>query len=119
MLSRILNIQNKDCKNFTNECFRRDLLLELLPFQNVQPNEFGKFKFIVSKPLNSHAKLKEKHIRCNQAVFMNKELHKAIMTRTCLFNAIGHQASFRRLYEVRPSYRRLLNVERTSDAHWE
>ena len=52
-------IQYRDYKNFTNEHFRRDLLREL-SFQNVQPNEFDKFKFIASKLLNSHASLKEK-----------------------------------------------------------
>ena len=80
-------IQYRDYKNFTNEHFRRDLLREL-SFQNVQPNEFDKFKFIASKLLNSHAPLKEKYIRCNQAVFMNKQLRKAIMTRTRLLNKL-------------------------------
>ena len=79
-------IQYRDYKNFTNEHFGRDLLREL-SFQNFQPNEFDKFKFIASKLLNSHAQLKEKHIRCNQAVFMNKQL-KAIMTRTRLFSKL-------------------------------
>ena len=64
-------IQYRDYKNLTNELFRRDLLREL-SFQNVQPNEFDKHKFIASKLLNSHAPLREKYIRCNQAVFMNK-----------------------------------------------
>ena len=64
-------MQYRDYKNFTNEHFRRDLLQEL-SFQNIQPNEFDKFKFIASKLLNSHAPLKEKYIRCNQ-------LRKAIM----------------------------------------
>ena len=50
-------IQYRDYKNFTNEHFRRDILREL-SFQNVQPNEFDKFKFIASKPLNSHAPTK-------------------------------------------------------------
>ena len=77
-------MQQRDYKNFTNEHFSRDLILEL-PFQNVQLNELDKFKFIASKFLNSHAPLKEKYIRCNQAAFMNKELRKAIMTRTHLF----------------------------------
>ena len=69
--NRIPNSYNT--KIFTNENFRRDLLREL-SFQNVQPNEFDKFKFIASKLLNSHAPLKKKYIRCNQAVFMNKQL---------------------------------------------
>ena len=57
-------------------------------FQNVWPNEFDKFKFIASKLLNSHAPLKKKYIRCNQAVFMNKQLRKAIMTQTRLLNKL-------------------------------
>ena len=51
-------------------------------FQNFQPNDFDKFKFIASKLFNSYAPLKEKYIRRNQAFFMNKELREAIMTRT-------------------------------------
>ena len=57
-------------------------------FQNFQPNDFDKFKFIASKLLNAHAPPKEKYIRCNQAVFMNKELREAIMTRTRLLNKL-------------------------------
>ena len=60
-------IQYRDYMNFTNEHFRRDLLQEL-SFQNIEPNEFDEFKFIDSKQLNPHAPLKEKYIRCNQAV---------------------------------------------------
>ena len=37
--------QYRDYENFTNELFKRVLLREL-SFQNVQPNEFDKFKFI-------------------------------------------------------------------------
>ena len=73
--------------NFTNEYFRRDYLREL-SFQNVNPNELDKFNFIASKPLNSHAPLIEKYVRCDQAAFMNKELHKAIMTRSRLLNKL-------------------------------
>ena len=80
-------IQYRDYKKFTNEHFRTDRLREL-SFENVQPNEFDKFEFIASKLLNSHAPLKEKHIRCNQAAFMNKEVCKIIMTRMGLFNKL-------------------------------
>ena len=78
-------IQYRDYKNFTKEQFGSDLLREL-SFQNVQPNEFDQFKFFSSKLLNSHAPLNEKYIRCNQAVFVNKQLRKTIMTRTRLLN---------------------------------
>ena len=80
-------IQYRDYKNFDNKRFWRDLLREL-SFQDVQPNEFENFKFIASKLLNFHVSLKEKYIRCNQAVFMNKQLCKAIMTRTRLLNKL-------------------------------
>ena len=80
-------IQYRDYKNFTNEHFRRDFLPQLR-FQNVQPNELDKFIFFVSKLLYSHAPLKEKYIRCNQAAFMNKKLGKAIMTRARLLNKL-------------------------------
>ena len=36
--------------------------------------------------LDKMAPLKQKHIRDNQSPFMNKDLHKAIMTRTRLRN---------------------------------
>ena len=80
-------MQYRDYKNFTNKHFRRDLLREL-SFQNVQPNEFDEFRFITSRLLNSHATLKEKYIRYNQAVLMNKQLRKVIMTRTRLLNKL-------------------------------
>ena len=80
-------IQYRDYKNFTSELFRRDPLRELY-FQNIEPNEFDKLKFIASKLLNFYAPLKEKYIRCNQVLFKNKELRKAIMTRTHLLNKL-------------------------------
>ena len=59
----------------------------------VHPGEFEKFKYISSKILNTHAPIKEKRVRRNQSPFMNKQLRKAIMTRTmelyaqtCLLN---------------------------------
>ena len=43
-------------------------------------------KYIAVKVINNHAPLKEKHVRCNQSLFMNKQCRKAIMTRTRLLN---------------------------------
>ena len=40
--------------NIHKKKFRRDLLREL-SFENIQPNELDKLKFIASKLLNSHA----------------------------------------------------------------
>ena len=61
-------------------------LLEELSFSNLQKGDFDKFKFIVSNLLESHAPLKEKDIRCNQAPFMNKGVRKVIMVWTQLLN---------------------------------
>ena len=82
-------IQYRDFNHCNNASFRTDLLQEL-SIQNGHPGEFEKFKYISSKVLNTHAPIKEKkHVRCNQSPFMNKQLRKAIMTRTCLLNNIG------------------------------
>ena len=83
-------IPNRILKSYNTEITRTILtsLLRELSFQNVQPNEFDEFKFIASKLLNSHAPQKEKYIRCNQAVFMNKKLRKVIIKRTWLLNKL-------------------------------
>ena len=121
-------IEYRDYKNFTNEHFRRHLLWEL-SFQNIQSNEFHKFKFIASKLLNSHTPLKEKYIRCDQTVFMNKELRKAIMTRTRLFNKLRtfncpeNQLVYKRqrnycvelLKESKKDFYNSLNVKKVAD----
>ena len=45
---------------------------------------FDNFIALVTKNLDKHAPLKHKMIRGNQSRFMNKELAKAIMTRSRL-----------------------------------
>ena len=64
-------------------------LLKELSFSNLQEGDFDKFEFILSNLLESHATLKEKYIRRNQAPFMNKSFRKAIMVRTQLLNKFG------------------------------
>ena len=78
-------IQYRDFSHFYNVSFRAGLLQEFL-LENVQPGEFEKIKYISLKLFNIHAPVKEKHVRCNQYPFMNKELRKASMTRTRLLN---------------------------------
>ena len=78
-------IQYRDFNHFDNASFGTDLLQEL-SIQIVHPGEFEKFKYIPSKVLNTHVPIKEKHFRCNQSPFMNKQLRKVIMTRTRLLN---------------------------------
>ena len=78
-------IQYRDFNHFDNASFKTDLLQEL-SIQNVRPGEFEKFKYISSKILNTHTPIKEKHVRCNQSPFTNKQFRKAITTQTRLLN---------------------------------
>ena len=73
-------IQYRDFNHFDNASFRTDLFQEL-SIQTVHPGELEKFKYVSSKVLNTLASIKEKHVRCNQSPFMNKQLRKAIITR--------------------------------------
>ena len=43
-----------------------------------------KFKYVSWKVLNIHALIKEKRVRCNESLFINEEVRKAIVTRTRL-----------------------------------
>ena len=80
-------------KNFNKTTFRMDLLKEL-SLSNLQNGDFDRFKFIVNNLLESHAPMKEKYIRRNQAPFMNKSVRKAIMVRTKLLNKFRKENSF-------------------------
>ena len=76
-------IRYRDFKHFENASFRSDLLRELSS-GDLQSNDYDKFKFLVSNVLDRHAPMKERHVRCNQSPFINKNIRKAIMTRTRL-----------------------------------
>ena len=64
---------------------RNDLLNELLS-KNVQTKDLDSFKATVQYIFDRHTPLKEKHVRCNQAAFLNKNLRRATMTRSRLLN---------------------------------
>ena len=63
-------IKYRDYKNFNNITFMMDLLKEL-SLSNLQKGDFDKFKFTVNNLLESHAPMKEKYIKRNQAPLMN------------------------------------------------
>ena len=69
-------------------------LLKELSVSNLENGDFDRFKFIVNNLLESHAPMKEKYIRRNQAPFMNKSVRKAIMVRTKLLNKFRKENSF-------------------------
>ena len=84
--------QTLKLQKFDKNLFRNDLLSELL-WKNVQTKHLDSFKATAQNVFDRHAPLKEKHVRCNQAAFVNKNLRKAIMTRSRWFNKFRHEGT--------------------------
>ena len=72
------------CKRFDNKKFRESLTTCFSTGKNISCDAFEN---LVLQTLGKKAPLKQKHIRGNQPLFMNKDIHKAIMTRTRLRNS--------------------------------
>ena len=64
-------IKYRNYKKFDNNLSRDDLLNELLS-KNLQPKHIDSFKAIAQYIFDRHVPLKEKHVECNQATFINK-----------------------------------------------
>ena len=77
--SKIINY--RDYKNFDNEKFRSDIFK--INLNTTDPEGFMKTVFHI---FNKHAPIKRKYIRANEAPFMTRDLHKAIMKRSKLRN---------------------------------
>ena len=73
----------RDYKRFANEKFREILITYLSTGKNIS---YDAFENLVLQALDKMAPIKQKHIRGNQSSFMNKDIHKPIMTRTRLRN---------------------------------
>ena len=78
-------IRYRDYKNFNNNLYKDELVKEL-SLNNIQPDDLNQFITISKHVLQMQAPIKEKHVRYNQAMFMNKPLQKAIMNRSRLLN---------------------------------
>ena len=78
-------IKYRNYKEFDNNRFGNDLLNELLS-KNIHTKHLNSFKATAQYIFDGQAPLKEKHLRCNQATFVNKNLRKTIMTRSRLLN---------------------------------
>ena len=80
-------INHRSYKNFSNKKYR-ETLINNLSKENFNDNDdsFQRFYPISLDALNKHAPRKKKLARGNQMPFFNKELSKAIMTRTKLRN---------------------------------
>ena len=75
----------RNYKRFDNEKFRESLITYLSTGKNIS---YDAFENLVLQTLDKMAPIKQKHIRGNQSRFMNKHIHKAIMTRTRLRNKL-------------------------------
>ena len=73
----------RDYKRFDNEKFRESLITCFSTGKNISYNAFEN---LVLQTLGKMASVKQKHIRDNKSLFMNKDIHKTIMTRTRLRN---------------------------------
>ena len=73
----------RDYKCFDNGKFRESLLT---CFSTGKDISYDTFENLVLQTLGKMAPIKQKHIRGNQSPFVNKDIHKAIMTRTRLRN---------------------------------
>ena len=74
-------IKYRDYKTFDNNKFRSEILK-----RNFNCTDLRTFKEPVFNIFNKYAPIKRKYVRVNEAPFMTKELHKAIMKRSRLGN---------------------------------
>ena len=70
-------------KRFDDEKFRESLITYFSVGKNITYNAFENLVFHI---LDKIVPMKQKYIKCNQSPFLNKDIHKAIMTRTRLRN---------------------------------
>ena len=73
----------RDYKRFDNEKFRESLITY---FSTGKNTSYDAFENLVLQTLGKMAPIKQKQIRVGQSPFMNKVIHKAVMTRTRLRN---------------------------------
>ena len=78
-------IHYRNYKRFCNESYRNELVADFSK-QNFEENSLEKFLEVLNKVLDKHAPRKSKFVRGNHSPFMNRELSKAIITRTRLRN---------------------------------
>ena len=77
-------IHYRDYKNFSNDAFRSEVVIENGNLQNF--NDLDSLLAKCKNVLNRTAPLKQKHVRANNSPFINKTILKAIMKRTRLKN---------------------------------
>ena len=93
-------------KNFSNIEFMKDLEEHLTKFEHFDNIPSNLFKETVNIILEKHAPTKKKYARCNQGLFINKTLSKAIMKRSRLRNKFLSTKSniHRKVYNKQRNY---------------
>ena len=71
-------ITYRNYKNYDNDVFRS----EIQTFCSLNETDLGLFKESIFCIFNKHAPIRKKYLRANEAPFMTKELHNAIMKRS-------------------------------------
>ena len=74
-------VKYRECKTFYEEEFLKDLKMNLR--QHV-PTEYSALQAVLTGALEKHAPLKQRTIRGNNKQYCNKDLRKAMMTRSTL-----------------------------------
>ena len=82
---RPIIVNYRDYKRFDNTKFREKVLVKFSENDNISV-ENQNYKETIRKIIDELVPLKEKHLRNNDAMFMNKLLRKAIMKRSRLLN---------------------------------
>ena len=78
-----ITITYRDLKSFNGQKFRNDIRTQL---EQIGEVDIDDFKHVFTSTWNSHAPIKKKVVRANNAPFMNKTLSKAFMHRSKLKN---------------------------------
>ena len=74
-------------KHFSNEAFMFDFKNSILQMTSERNDlESGRFKTALNKAIHIHAPIKKRHVRANQAHFINKKINKEITKRSRLRN---------------------------------
>ena len=102
---KVLSYRNY--KNFIESKFLNDLNKTIISFDNENPNQnYNVLSKRFFEVVNVHTPLKTKVVRGNDAPFVDKQLRKAIYTRTRLKNKIHKNPS----KESKTAYKKQINI---------
>ena len=109
-------ITYRNYKNYDHDVFRS----EIQTFCSLNETDLGLFKESVFCIFNKHAPIRKKYLRANEAPFLTKELHNAIMKRSSWRNKFLKDKSqiSRGNYKIQRNLRRKL-LRKTEKSYFE